>query len=230
MHPLTKHLAEQLPDQDNFRCPSAVSCSTKGHSICFLQVHGAGRPVFTIRYLTFTICGVWSRSSAASLAASHWLSLLATLQRRLLCVPWPSRSYRACSWWPDRPCCSGRCPQLMAWLCRSIICDQYLRVQGGNGSIYALGDAATIAQPRALEHAQVMRIQGYGLGSGSQCRCKWGRKQPQAYMHCACKKPEEGAMADPGCGPIRAVTCARDGIANRRSCVMQQPFFWALQS
>ena len=38
---------------------------------------------------------------------------------------------------------------------RSIICDPYLRVRGGGGSIYALGDAATIAQPRALEHAQV---------------------------------------------------------------------------
>ena len=33
---------------------------------------------------------------------------------------------------------------------RSILVDQYLRVKGSDGSVYALGDAATIEQPRAL--------------------------------------------------------------------------------
>lgn len=36
---------------------------------------------------------------------------------------------------------------------RSIITDEFLRVKGSEGSIYAFGDAATIEQPKSLEHA-----------------------------------------------------------------------------
>lgn len=36
---------------------------------------------------------------------------------------------------------------------RSIVTDDFLRVKGSNGSIYALGDAATIDQPKALDYA-----------------------------------------------------------------------------
>lgn len=37
---------------------------------------------------------------------------------------------------------------------RSIVTDDRLRVLGTEGAIWALGDAATVDQPRALEHAQ----------------------------------------------------------------------------
>lgn len=36
---------------------------------------------------------------------------------------------------------------------RSIITDEFLRVKGSNDSIYAIGDAATIEQPKALDHS-----------------------------------------------------------------------------
>ncbi|KAK9863618.1 hypothetical protein WJX84_002828 [Apatococcus fuscideae] len=38
---------------------------------------------------------------------------------------------------------------------RSILTDEHLRVLGSNGSIYAIGDAATIDQPKARAHAAV---------------------------------------------------------------------------
>jgi hypothetical protein len=37
--------------------------------------------------------------------------------------------------------------------CRSALTDDYLRVKGGDGSIWAFGDASTIDQPRALQRA-----------------------------------------------------------------------------
>uniref|UniRef100_A0A7S3QLS1 NADH:ubiquinone reductase (non-electrogenic) n=1 Tax=Dunaliella tertiolecta TaxID=3047 RepID=A0A7S3QLS1_DUNTE len=37
---------------------------------------------------------------------------------------------------------------------RSILTDQYLEVKGSNGSIFALGDAATIEQPKALSYCE----------------------------------------------------------------------------
>ena len=39
--------------------------------------------------------------------------------------------------------------------CRSIVTDGHLQVKGSNGSIYALGDAATIDQPKAVVRAKV---------------------------------------------------------------------------
>jgi NADH dehydrogenase FAD-containing subunit len=36
---------------------------------------------------------------------------------------------------------------------RSLLTDEYLRVKGSDGSIWAFGDAATIDQPRALQRA-----------------------------------------------------------------------------
>jgi NADH:ubiquinone reductase (non-electrogenic) len=38
--------------------------------------------------------------------------------------------------------------------CRSILTDEFLRVKGSNGSIFAIGDAATIDQPKALDYAE----------------------------------------------------------------------------
>lgn len=37
--------------------------------------------------------------------------------------------------------------------CRSLLTDEFLRVKGSDGSIWAFGDAATIDQPRALQRA-----------------------------------------------------------------------------
>ncbi len=37
---------------------------------------------------------------------------------------------------------------------RSILTDEKLCVLGSNGSIYAIGDAATISLPKALDHAE----------------------------------------------------------------------------
>ena len=36
---------------------------------------------------------------------------------------------------------------------RSILTDEFMRVRGGGGAIYAFGDAATIEQPKALDYA-----------------------------------------------------------------------------
>lgn len=38
---------------------------------------------------------------------------------------------------------------------RSIVTDEYLCVKGSKGTIYALGDAATVEQPKALDRAKV---------------------------------------------------------------------------
>lgn len=37
---------------------------------------------------------------------------------------------------------------------RSILTNEYLEVKGSNGTIFALGDAATIEQPKALTYAE----------------------------------------------------------------------------
>lgn len=42
---------------------------------------------------------------------------------------------------------------------RSILTDDFLRVKGSNGSIWALGDAATIDQPKAIEHAEELFVE-----------------------------------------------------------------------
>jgi NADH:ubiquinone reductase (non-electrogenic) len=42
---------------------------------------------------------------------------------------------------------------------RSIVTDEYLRVKGSDGSIYALGDAATIEQPKSLDRAEELFAQ-----------------------------------------------------------------------
>jgi len=55
-----------------------------------------------------------------------------------------SRTNVTCT--PFLPACSGLC-------CRSLLTDEYLRVKGSDGSIWAFGDAATIDQPRALQRA-----------------------------------------------------------------------------
>lgn len=43
---------------------------------------------------------------------------------------------------------------------RSILTDGYLRVKGSGGSIYAMGDAATIEQPKALGRARQLFEEG----------------------------------------------------------------------
>lgn len=52
-------------------------------------------------------------------------------------------------------CCSGLSAVRCRLLCRSIVTDDFLRVKGSSGTIFAMGDAATIDQPRALARAQV---------------------------------------------------------------------------
>lgn len=42
----------------------------------------------------------------------------------------------------------------MVW-CRSIVTDEYLCVKGSDGTIFALGDAATVEQAKALSRAKV---------------------------------------------------------------------------
>ena len=49
--------------------------------------------------------------------------------------------------------------------CRSIVTDEYLCVKGSNGRIYALGDAATVEQPKALSRAKVGIITVHEMGS-----------------------------------------------------------------
>ena len=79
-----------------------------------------------------------------------------------------SCSSAACSWAELMPCAAMHDSQHQlqhgadraACACRSVICDSHLHVLGADlGSIYALGDAATIAQPRALARAQVGPLQ-----------------------------------------------------------------------
>ncbi len=38
--------------------------------------------------------------------------------------------------------------------CRSIITDEFMRVKGSDGSIFAFGDSSTIFQPKALDYAK----------------------------------------------------------------------------
>lgn len=38
-------------------------------------------------------------------------------------------------------------------MCRSLLTDEFMRVKGSDGSIWAFGDASTIDQPRALQRA-----------------------------------------------------------------------------
>ena len=49
-------------------------------------------------------------------------------------------------------------PFFFFWTCnssrRSIVTDEYLRVKGSNGAIFAMGDAATVDQPRAITRAK----------------------------------------------------------------------------
>ena len=40
-----------------------------------------------------------------------------------------------------------------AAVCRSLVTDNRLRVKGSGGTIFALGDAATVDQPRARDYA-----------------------------------------------------------------------------
>ena len=40
---------------------------------------------------------------------------------------------------------------------RSIVTDAQLCVKGSNGTIFAMGDAATVDQPKALDRAKVAR-------------------------------------------------------------------------
>jgi hypothetical protein len=56
-------------------------------------------------------------------------------------------------------------------LCRSALTDEYLRVKGSDGSIWAFGDASTIDQPRALqraddlfEQADTNKVRWYNIG------------------------------------------------------------------
>ncbi|CAL8468285.1 g7825 [Coccomyxa elongata] len=48
----------------------------------------------------------------------------------------------------------GKLPEGSQTHFRSIVTDQYLRVLGSEGSIYAIGDAATIQQEKALSHSE----------------------------------------------------------------------------
>lgn len=53
---------------------------------------------------------------------------------------------------------------------RSLLTDEYLRVKGSDGSIWAFGDAATIDQPRALQRAdelfELADVNKVGQGGG----------------------------------------------------------------
>lgn len=49
-------------------------------------------------------------------------------------------------------CCPEQ-PAGVAAVRRSLLTDEFLRVKGSDGSIWAFGDAATIDQPRALQRA-----------------------------------------------------------------------------
>lgn len=53
--------------------------------------------------------------------------------------------------------------------CRSVVTDEYLCVKGSNGSIFAMGDAATVEQARALSRAKVSTPVVSSLPSLSVC-------------------------------------------------------------
>ena len=53
---------------------------------------------------------------------------------------------------------------------------------GGDGAIWALGDAATVNQPRALEHAQELFDEADGDGDGV-CAMLCSHERLRAWLH-----------------------------------------------
>jgi len=78
---------------------------------------------------------------------------------------------------------------------RAINTDQYLRVKGSNGSIFAIGDSATIEQPRALQVCDELFEKVSAVGGSRACPswtrnalqpslgpCQWLSRQGSADM------------------------------------------------
>lgn len=125
MHPVVKILSQKLPDGTQVQTQMHQNTTRQSSFVCLLPT----------RRLVF----------AATLAADH--ILLAYLLLRLRPRAFPSTN-PACLLVRRPPAARHFPPACLQTHFRSAITDDWLRVKGSDGTMFALGDAATIEQAK----------------------------------------------------------------------------------
>jgi hypothetical protein len=114
---------------------------------------------------------------------------------------------------------------------RSLLTDEYLRVKGSDGSIWAFGDAATIDQPRALqradelfEQADVDKVRRQQLtGATAPAAASASFNGGPAGRLPATRPHSQPAAQEAACGPVFCQATASPSCGMGGACVDSRP-------